>query len=102
MKRQHQGMDRPVVRQVPVDSGEQGKMEDTGCEVVCGTPTTLAVKGYVKVKVRDVSGCRWWYPETISDDLKIRSSVMNIELAVPQALLERAARMSFVHGNDLL
>ena len=45
VKRQHQGMDRPVVRQVPVDSGEQGKMEDTGCEVVCGTPTTLAVKG---------------------------------------------------------
>ena len=43
--RQHQGMDRPVVRQVPEGSGEQGKMEKTGCEVICGAPMTLAVKG---------------------------------------------------------
>ena len=33
--RQHQGMDRPEVRQVPEDSGEQGKMEETGCEIIC-------------------------------------------------------------------
>ena len=25
--------------------GEQGKMEKTGCEIICGAPTTLAVKG---------------------------------------------------------
>ena len=43
--RQHQGMDRPGVREVPEGSGEQGKMEETGCEVICGAPTTLAVKG---------------------------------------------------------
>ena len=43
--RQHQGTDRPGVRQVPEDSGEQGKMETTGCKIVCGAPTTLAVKG---------------------------------------------------------
>ena len=43
--RQHQGMDRPGVRQVPEDSGEQGKMEKTGCKIICGAPTTLAVKG---------------------------------------------------------
>ena len=42
--RQHQGMDRPGVRQVPEGSGEQGKMKDTVCEIVCGAPTTLAVK----------------------------------------------------------
>ena len=42
--RQHQGMDRPGVRQVPEGSGEQGKMEKTGCEIICGAPTTLAVK----------------------------------------------------------
>ena len=41
--RQHQGMDRPGVRQVPEGSGEQGKMEETGCEIICGTPTTFAV-----------------------------------------------------------
>ena len=43
--RQHQGMDRPGVHQVPEGSEEQGKMEETGCEIICGAPTTLAVKG---------------------------------------------------------
>ncbi len=28
-------MDRPGVRQVPEGSGEQGKMEQTGCEIIC-------------------------------------------------------------------
>ena len=42
--RQHQGMDRPGLRQVPEGSGEQGKMEETGCEIICGAPTTLVVK----------------------------------------------------------
>ena len=43
--RQHQGMDRPGVQQVPEGSGEQGKMEKTGCKIICGAPTTLTVKG---------------------------------------------------------
>ena len=43
--RQHQGMDRPGVRQVPEGSGEQCKMEETGCEIICGATTTLAVEG---------------------------------------------------------
>ena len=42
--RQHQGMDRPGVRQVPEGSGEQGKMGKSGCKITCGAPTTLAVK----------------------------------------------------------
>ena len=42
--RQHQGMDRSGVRQVPEGSGEQRKMEKTGCEIICGAPTTLVVK----------------------------------------------------------
>ena len=41
--RQHQAMDRPGVRQVQEGSGEQGKMEETGCEIIYGAPTTLAV-----------------------------------------------------------
>ena len=45
VRRQNQGMDRPGVRQVPDGSGEQGKMEKTGCKIICGAPTTLAVKG---------------------------------------------------------
>ena len=43
--RQHQGMDRPGVRQVPESGGEQGKMEKTDCKIICGAPTTLAIKG---------------------------------------------------------
>ena len=45
MGRQHQGMDRPEVRQVPEGSGEQRKMEESGREVIGGAPTTPAVKG---------------------------------------------------------
>ena len=45
VERQHQEMDRPGVCQVPEDSGEQRKMEETGCEVICGAPATAAVKG---------------------------------------------------------
>ena len=42
--RQHQGMDRPGVRQVLDGGGEQRKMEETGCEIICGTPTTLLLR----------------------------------------------------------
>ena len=45
MGRQHQGMDRPGVRQVPEGSGEQGKMEKICCKIICDAPTALAVKG---------------------------------------------------------
>ena len=31
-------------RQVPESSGEPGKVDETGCEIICGAPTTLAVK----------------------------------------------------------
>ena len=33
------------VLKVPEDSGEYSKMEGTGCEIICGAPTSLAVKG---------------------------------------------------------
>ena len=49
--RQHQGMDRPGVRQVPEGSGEQGKMEKTGCKIICGATTTLAVKGLMMMMI---------------------------------------------------
>ena len=38
-------MDRLEGRQVPERSGEQGKMEKTGCKIICVAPTTLEVKG---------------------------------------------------------
>ena len=43
--RQHLKMNRPGARQFPGGSGEQGKMEETGCEIICGAPATLTVKG---------------------------------------------------------
>ena len=43
--RQHQRMDKPEVRQVQESSREQRKIQETGCEVICGAPTTPAVKG---------------------------------------------------------
>ena len=50
--RQHQGMDRPGVRQVPEGSGEQGKIEKTGCKIICGAPTTLTVKGLMMITMK--------------------------------------------------
>ena len=47
--RQHQGMDRPGARQVPEGSGEHGKMEKTGCKIICGAPATFAVKGLMMI-----------------------------------------------------
>ena len=46
--RQHLGMDRPGVHQSPEGSGEQEKMEETGCEIICGAPVTLVVKGQAR------------------------------------------------------
>ena len=45
-------MDRPGVRQVPEGSGEQGKIEKTGCKIIFGAPTTLAVKGLMRRRRR--------------------------------------------------
>ena len=47
-------MDRPGGRQVTEGSGEQRKMEETGCEVICDAPTTPEVKGQAK-KVKVIS-----------------------------------------------
>ena len=43
--RQHQGIDRPGVHQVPEGGGGQGEMEEIGCEIIYGVPTTFAVEG---------------------------------------------------------
>ena len=39
------GNGKPGVCKALEGSGEQRKMEKTGCEIICGAPTTLAVKG---------------------------------------------------------
>ena len=50
--RQHQGMDRLGVRQVPEGSGEHGKLEKPGCKIICGALTALAVKGLMMMMIR--------------------------------------------------
>ena len=45
VERQHQGMDKPGVLKDLEDSGEQGKMKETGCEIICAAQTTLVFKG---------------------------------------------------------
>ena len=53
-------MDRPGVPQVPEGSGEQGKMEKSGCKIIYGAPTTLAVKGLMMMmKVFTLSPTSW-------------------------------------------
>ena len=47
-------MDRPGVRQAPEGREAQRKTEETGREVICGVSTTFAVKGLVKVKVKEL------------------------------------------------
>ena len=56
MGRQHQGMDRPGVCQVPEGSGKQCKLEETGCEIICGAPTALAVKGLMMIMMMKLGG----------------------------------------------
>ena len=41
----------PAVQQVPEGSGEQGKMEKTGCKIICGAPTTLVIKGLMMMMI---------------------------------------------------
>ena len=45
VERQHRGMGRPGVRQVPEGRGEEGKMDKTDREGICGAPATHAFKG---------------------------------------------------------
>ena len=46
-------MDRPGVCQVPEGSGEQGKMEKLVTKIICGAPTTLAVRGFMIIDDED-------------------------------------------------
>ena len=58
----HHGVDRPGVRRAPEGSRKQRKMEETGCEIICGAPTTLAVKGLMMMMMMMMmrSICTLW------------------------------------------
>ena len=58
--RPHQGIDRPGVRQVPEGSGELGKMEKTGCKIICGAPVTLAAQGLMMMMMMMIHIVWYW------------------------------------------
>ena len=53
-------MERPGVHQVEENSAEQGKMEESGYEIICGAPTTIAVKGWMMMMRWSVSSWVRW------------------------------------------
>ena len=65
-ERQRQRMDRPGIRQVPEGSGEQGKMEEAGCEIICGAPTTLAVKGLMMIMMTKLLQCALYLGQVVT------------------------------------
>ena len=40
-------------------SAEQGEVEKTGCKIICGAPTTLAVKGLMMMMMANVLDCKF-------------------------------------------
>ena len=79
MGRQHQDMDRPGVRRVSEGSGQQRKLEEAGCDVICGAPTTPAVKGWLKVK----EGRLYWHFTLIQRCRVVRAIPRLRSLAYP-------------------
>ena len=72
MGRQHQGMDRPGVRQVPEGSEEQGKIEETGCEIICGQTTGNPFRVTIRIRLKIEPNCRlFWdiFSSAIMNDL---------------------------------
>ena len=79
MGRHHQGMDRPGVRKVPGGSGEQGKMEKTDCKIICGAPTTLAVKGLMMMMIPAAAAENFSSPELTYCADCVRSNPMLLQ-----------------------
>ena len=78
MGRQHQGMDRPGVQQVPEGSGKHGKMEKTGCRIICGAPTILAVKGLMMMMMmNEEKDLGIIFSKSFSFDVRIFQSCIN-------------------------
>ena len=80
-------MDRPGVRQVPEGSGEQGKMEKTGCQIICGAPTALAVKGLIMMTM------------TPNRTLKLASVLVSVPPLVLHFTFKRQSRNKVKFGG---
>ena len=65
VERHQQQMDRPGVRQVPEGSRNRGKMEKTGYRIICGAPTTLAVKGLMMMMMMMTVSEYAWHLEFV-------------------------------------
>ena len=61
----------------PQGSGEQGKMKKTGCKIICGAQTTLAVKGLMRR--RQLLIYSTWQNGTTEWSISIRSTAKKKE-----------------------
>ena len=58
-------------------SGEQGKKEKTGCKIICGAPTTLAVKGLMMMMMK--LACRLLAGAQDQEDRSTPNSLLRYE-----------------------
>ena len=84
-------MARPGVSQVPEGSGEQGKIEEAGCNIICGAPTILAVTGKM----------RWYFPDIlVCDQSAIKFLSLSLSLSLSLANLgEHISKVCQNFGN---
>ena len=75
MRRQRQAMNRPGVRQVPEGCEEQQELEKTGCKVICGGSTTLAVMDGIHDEDDDDDD-----DDGDEQDMPLRSQVVSFKL----------------------
>ena len=97
---------RPGVRQVSEGSREQRKMEETGCEIICGACRTLAIKReanlsqncmFLHYHFPEVTICSW----QDSKIQKLPNSATNFFFLSGKTLCARLMRM-FEHVGGLL
>ena len=98
MGRQHQGMDKPGVWQFPEGSGEQGKMEKNGCKIICGAPTTLAVKGLMMMMMT----CHCGNTEMKQTQNKSQHTKLTLEKKILPPLLPDSNSQPFDHESGAL
>ena len=75
-------MDRPWVLQVPEGRGKQGKMEKTGCKIICGAPMTFAVKRLMMMMMIMMKHCNRqtvWLPIILKLVYRVVWSVSSVD-----------------------
>ena len=93
--RQHQGKDRPDFGKSQRAVENREKMEKTGCKIICGAPTTLAVKGLMMMMMTVSMGGRTITNLRFADDI---DGLAGEELANS---VERLNKASTAYGMEI-